>query len=602
MSATKWLTLSLALNLAGCAGELLHREGMGLMRDGQAEAGLAKLAQAVDVEPRSPEFRKDLYSQQMAWIQQSLAAAQKAQHTGNDAEAETLYKRVLTVDFSNAAATEGLHRLERNRKFAEVVAQAQRVYASGDAEQALALLRPVLAQSPDYAPARVLQKNAEEALSKLHFQEPVLRLPGAKPINLDFRDANVRMVFDVLSRSTGTNFILDKDIGPDLKTTIFLRNTYPDEAIDLILRTSQLRRKLLGSNTVLIFPDTPEKLKNYQELVLRAFYLQDASPTQMQATLKTLLKTKDIVVDEKLSLIVMRDTPEAIRLAEKLVALHDLSEPEVMLEMEVLEVQQDALLNLGIQWPTQLTLTPLATGSGNLTLADLRGLNSSRLGASLSSPIVNLRQDSGVTNLLANPRVRVSNREKAMVMIGDKVPVITTTSTATGFVAESVQYLDVGLKLNVEPVIHPPDDVTIKVNLEVSSIAKQISTATGTVAYQIGTRNASTVLRLKDGQTQILAGLINDQDRKSASGVPGLSQLPIVGRLFSSPLDSRSKNEIVLSITPRLVRHVARPDPQMIEFWSGTENVLRTTPLRFVGDAAPKVGDAEAAPAVKAVP
>ncbi|WP_291519911.1 secretin N-terminal domain-containing protein [Acidovorax sp.] len=595
MNAARWLTVVLTLSLAGCAGDRLHREGMTLMRDGQAEEGLSKLTQAAEVEPR-PEFRKDLHVQREAWIQRMLADARRAQEAGADGDAEALYRRILPVQANHPAALDGLRRLEIVRQQAQTTATARRAFAAGDQERALALLRPITNESPVFAPARQLLREIEAAVSKRHFQEPVLSVAGAKPINLDFRDANVKMVFEALSRSTGLNFILDKDLSPELKTTVFLRNAQVAEAIDLILRTSQLRSKLLGNNTVLIYPDTPEKLKNYQDLVVRAFYLQDASATQMQATLKTLLKTKDLVVDEKLNLIVMRDTPEAIRLAEKLVALHDLAEPEVMLEMEVLEVQQDALLNLGIQWPTQLTLTPLANSSGNLTLADLRNLNSSRLGASLSSPIINLRQDSGLTNLLANPRIRVKNKEKAFVLIGDKVPVITTTSTSTGFVAESVQYLDVGLKLNVEPSIYPSDDVEIKVTLEVSSIAKQISTATGTVAYQIGTRNASTVLRLKDGQTQILAGLINDQDRKSSSGVPGLSQLPVIGRLFTAPLDSSTKNEIVLSITPRLVRPVSRPDAHALEFWSGTENVLSNAPLRFAGDP-PKDEKATTAPA-----
>lgn len=596
MSAARWLIVGLSLSLAGCAGERLHREGMGLLREGHAEAGLSKLAQAAEVEPR-PEFRKDLQLQREVWIQKILSEARKAQAAGVDGDAETLYRRVLAVDVDNSAAVDGLRRLELAGQYAEITTNARRAFVAGDNEQALALLRPITNEAPAFTPARQLKQEIEATLSKRHFQEPALRAAGSKPINLDFRDANVKMVFEALSRSTGTNFILDKDLSPDLKTTVFLRNAYVDEAIDLILRTSQLRSKLLGNNTVLIYPDTPEKLKNYQDLIVRAFYLQDASATQMQSTLKTLLKTKDIVVDEKLNLIVMRDTPEAIRLAEKLVALHDLAEPEVMLEMEVLEVQQDALLNLGIQWPSQLTLTPLANSNGNLTLADLRNLNSSRIGASLSSPIINLRQDSGITNLLANPRIRVKNKEKAVVMIGDKVPVITTTSTSTGFVAESVQYLDVGLKLNVEPAVHPSDDIEIKVSLEVSSIAKQISTATGTVAYQIGTRNASTVLRLKDGQTQILAGLINDQDRKSSSGVPGLSQLPVIGRLFTAPWESRTKNEIVLSITPRLVRPVSRPDATALEFWSGTERVLGNAPLRFAGDAIKAERDA-AAPAV----
>lgn len=601
MTVAKWLFCGIVMLQVGCTADRLHRSGMSLIRDDKPEAGIHDLSLANALEPGRPEFLKDLYVQRTEWIQKTLAIAVAAHQAGDDVKAQDLYQRVIEVDASNSIARDGIKKIEQESQFQKTIEAAQKLFESGNLEQALALLRPVLSHSPDYAPARQLKKTMEELLAKRNNQEPVVRPVGAKPINLDFRDANVRMIFEVLSRGSGLNFILDKDISPDLRTTVYLRNAYVDEAIDLILRTSQLRSKVMGNNTLLIYPDTPEKLRNYQDLVIRAFYLQDASAAQMQTTLKTLLKSKDIVIDEKLNLLVLRDTPEAVRLAEKLVALHDLSEPEVMLEMEVIEVQQSALLNLGVQWPTQLTLTPLATGSGSLTLEDLRGLNSSRLGASISSPVINLRQDSGLTNLLANPRLRVQNREKASIMIGDKVPVITTTSTATGFVAESVQYLDVGLKLNIEPLVHPPDDVSIKVTLEVSSIAKQISTATGTVAYQIGTRNASTVLRLKDGQTQILGGLINDQDRKSSTGVPGLSQLPLLGRLFSSPLDDRTKNEIVLSITPRLVRSVARPDPHMLEFWSGTENVMRSSPLRFQGEA-PVEPTVDASPSSKATP
>lgn len=164
-------------------------------------------------------------------------------------------------------------------------------------------------------------------------------------------------------------------------------------------------------------------------------------------------------------------------------------------------------------------------------------------------------------------------------MIGDKVPVVTATTTATGIVSDSVQYLDVGLKLEVEPDIHLQDEVAIKIGMEVSSIVKQITTPNGTLAYQIGTRNANTVLRLKDGETQILAGLINDQDRRSGSGVPGLADLPIIGRLFSGQQNNRDKTEIVLSITPRIVRNIQRPEASAGEFWSGTESVLRTKSL-----------------------
>jgi len=182
--------------------------------------------------------------------------------------------------------------------------------------------------------------------------------------------------------------------------------------------------------------------------------------------------------------------------------------------------------------------------------------------------------------VLANPRIRVKNKEKARIHIGDRVPVITTTAAATGgFVSESVTYLDVGLKLEVEPLIYLDDDVGIKIGLEVSNIAKEVKSVTsGTLTYQIGTRNANTVLRLRDGETQILAGLISDEDRRSAQRVPGAGDLPVIGRLFSSTRDNLTKTEIVLLITPRLVRTLARPDARSVEFAAGTETSTGAAP------------------------
>jgi general secretion pathway protein D len=142
-----------------------------------------------------------------------------------------------------------------------------------------------------------------------------------------------------------------------------------------------------------------------------------------------------------------------------------------------------------------------------------------------------------------------------------------------------VQYVDVGLKLEVEPNIYLKDDVAIKVSLEVSSIVNQVSSKNGTLTYQIGSRNASTVLRLKDGETQVLAGLINDEDRSTANKIPGMGDLPVLGRLFSSHRDDKQKTEIVLSITPHLIRRLERPSAIASEFWSGSEVNLRASPL-----------------------
>jgi general secretion pathway protein D len=177
------------------------------------------------------------------------------------------------------------------------------------------------------------------------------------------------------------------------------------------------------------------------------------------------------------------------------------------------------------------------------------------------------------------------------------VPVITTTAAATGgFVSESVNYLDVGLKLEVEPLIYLDDEVGIRVGLEVSSITKEItSTTSNSLAYQIGTRNAATNLRLRDGETQVLAGLINSEDRRSADRVPGLGDLPVAGRLFSHTNDTRNRTEIVLLITPRLMRTLARPDASTMEFAAGTEVSTGAPRTAF---AVPEAAQAPVAPQV----
>ena len=572
---------ALLMILTGCASDMTHREGLGLLEQGQTEAGLAALEKAVQESPRNAVFRKDFYVHKAAYIEQLLARGDAERKAGKFAVAEENYAKVLMLEPHNVRARASLDALVRDRRHDETVGQARAALKGGDVDQAQRLLRPVLLENADFPPASALRQEIAELQAKRQMSEQTLRGNQAKPINVDFRDANVRMVFEALSRSSGINFILDKDVRPDLTASIFVKGTSVENAVEMILQTCQLQKKILNANTVLIYPNTPEKLKDYQELVVKTFYLQNADVKQVQNTLKTLLKAKDLVIDEKLNLIMMRDTPEAIQLAEKLVAAQDMPEPEVMLEVEIMEVLRSRLVDLGVQWPTQLSLTPLASGSGALTLKDLRNLNSSRIGATVGQAGVDAKQEIADTNLLANPRIRVRNREKAKVMVGDRIPIVTTTSTSTGFVADSIQYIDVGLKVELEPNIHLRGDVAIKVELEVSSLGPQVKASSGTVAYQIGTRNASTTLRLRDGETQILAGLLSDEERASGTGLPGLSSLPLIGRLFGSRSDSKKKTEIVMSITPRMIRNLQLPDADQSEFWSGSENNLRTRPLSF---------------------
>jgi general secretion pathway protein D len=177
----------------------------------------------------------------------------------------------------------------------------------------------------------------------------------------------------------------------------------------------------------------------------------------------------------------------------------------------------------------------------------------------------------GDANLLANPRIRTKNRQSAKVLIGERVPVITTSAIANVGAAESVSYLDVGLKLDIEPSVALDDEVTMKLALEVSSIIGTVTRSSGLQAYRLGTRNTSTMLRVRDGETQILAGLIQREDRRTGTGIPFLSDLPVVSRLFASTGDNETRTEIILLVTPRVVRNLVVPGADQLEIIHGTE-------------------------------
>lgn len=564
------------LALLGCAGAASYREANSLLSEGKTNEGLAKLEQAVREAPGNVEYRIALASRRAGLTARLISAGDSSRRDGRLIEAELSYRQALSIEPDSVIARQGLEAVAATLKADAAVERAQDLIKTGRAEDldaALASLRDALHVVPDHRQAQLLKQRLDLARASSMRAETKLSMAFRKPVTLEFRDAPLKAVFDTVSKVSGLNFVLDKDIRPDARATILVRNTPLEDALRTISLTSQLEQVVLNENSILVYPNTPQKLKDYQQLSIRTFFVTNADVKSVSNSIKTIVKTKDLVVDERLGIIIMRDTPQAIRVAEKIVELQDVGDPEVVLDVEVLEVKRTRLLELGINWPASLALTPLSKTSGSsVTLADLRNANSSSIGAALGTTTINARREVSDGNILANPRIRVRNKEKAKILIGERVPVITTTTVATGFVSESISYVDVGLKLNVEPNIYLDQDVAMKVDLEVSNVVREIRSNSGSLAYQIGTRNAGTVLRLKDGETQILAGLINDEDRTTGNRVPGVGELPIVGRLFGSQKDDSTRSEILLSITPRVVRSLRKPELLNAEFESGTES------------------------------
>ncbi len=596
---SRLIILSIALlALAGCAAQRAFDQGRELIDAGKIPEGLAKIDEAYKLDPLNRSYRERYFRLRDFAVQRYLALAEKARVSDLFDEAQAAYQQALVVDPANARATAGLESLRVERRHRALLADAEENFKKGNEPAAYAKVKAVLSENSSNREAQLLLRRLEEKSFRAANAAPQLGASLKKPITLEFRDTPLRTVFEMISKNSGLNFLFDRDVRPDLRTTLFVRNTSIEDVIRFVLVTNQLERKVLNENTLLVYPNTPAKAKDYQELTMRSFYLANADVKQTANMVKTLVKTKDMYIDEKLNLLVIRDTPEAVRVAERLIANQDLAEPEVMLEVEVLEVGTSLLTQLGIRWPTQTSASVVgAGGAGALTLPELRSRSASLVRLTVTDPLIiaNLQEQVGKTNLLANPRIRVKNREKAKIHIGDKVPVITSTTTATGVISESVSYLEVGLKLDVEPNVFLEDDVGIKVGLEVSNVVQQIRSSSGTVTYQIGTRNATTVLRLKDGETQVLAGLINDEDRRIADSVPGIGDLPIIGRLFSSHNNTTTKTEVVLLITPRILRNIARPELRFEEFPSGTESVIGAPPF-VLQSLSPTESGAPAAP------
>jgi general secretion pathway protein D len=566
-----------ALALTACAGERLHREGVTLIDQGKTEEGLSKLAQARQSEPGNADFKKDWLLQRDQLTQRLMAEGRRDEAAERWALAQTRYAKVLELDPGHLGARQAGNEIALERKQASRLDEAALLYGKGELEPASNLVARVLVENPAHPRALQLRTQIAEATQSNALNGPSLNLKGRKPVTLQFRDANLRMVMEAIARTTGLNILFDKDVKSDLKVSIFVRDTPVEEAIDLILMQTQTAKRVMGDNSFLIYPDTEPKSREYAELKIRRFAMTNADPKNVMNMVKTMVKTKDMFIDEKTNALVVRDTPQIIRLIEKLISSMDQPEPEVMLEVDVMEVSHARLIALGIDLPTSF-----GASTSGMTLQQFRAMGAADVNVTGLNVGINAKKTDSDINDLATPRIRVRNKEKAKFLVGDRLPVISTAavpaaSTSSPVYNTNVQYVEVGIKIEVEPTIYADGEVAIRLALEVSSNGGQNTEAakTGTIAYTISTRSVNTVLRLKDGQTEIIGGLIQDQDRTGATRIPGFGDVPILGRLFGTQTDEKNKKEIIISITPRIVRNNRQIDSDLLEMWSGTENNMR---------------------------
>lgn len=533
---------------------------------GQDDEAIKLLQPLVEANPRQPQYKNWLALLQEKKLQKQLQQADSLLEAQQYEAASVIYQQVLQVSPTNRAASDGLHKVAVMQKHAAQIELVKTAIAAEDFAGGEFLLRNVLAEQPAHVEGRKLFEQLEQKKSERVGVVRPVQSSLKKKVTLELKNTPIKNAFEYLGKAGNLNFSFDQELNEGIRVSVFLRDTPIEQALDVILSSHQLGKKILNDNTLLIYPIS--RAAQYEELFVRSFYLTHMDAKRALNMMKTVLRASDIYIDEKLNTLVIRDTMDRIKVAEKLISSQDLNEPEVMLEVEVMEINRRNLENLGIQYPSQIGVGVQGNARGNggtqpqggeLTLSELRNFNGNLGVFTISDPaiVLNLLHQDTDTNLLASPKIRVKNRDRAKIHVGDKIPVLTSVASAQGFVSQNVNYIEVGIKLDVEPVIQMQDQVSIKVAMEVSNITDQVTTSTGVLAYTIGSRNANTTLQLRNNETQILAGLFRDDEQKTQRRVPGLGNLPFIGKLFSNSNQDKRKNEIVLLITPRIMHNIS---------------------------------------------
>ncbi|MES2948834.1 MAG: secretin N-terminal domain-containing protein [Pseudomonadota bacterium] len=579
------VAMALSILIAGCAA-MEHAKGLSELKNDMPDQGIADLKSAAKRAKTNAEYKIDFLQNRDEQIREILRNGDMHRANGEIGHAQRAYERALKMDAGNDAVLNAMKGLKQDARYIELLVDGEMFLEHGRFDLALERAAQVLQEFPKNQRALKLRDEATDAKTASEIKRAkvlALRVTLDTLVTLQFSDATLKSVFESLSKSTSLNVLFDRDVKQDAKSTVFVTNVSVSDAIDLLLMQHQLRKRVINGNTLLIYPANAAKVDEYEDLYIKTFQITNADIKYLASMLKTMLKLKEMSADEKTGIMVIRDTPESLRLAERLIAAHDVADPEIMLEVEVLEVGESRDSNLGFAPPTSLTISTPGSAAAPMTAGALSRFNLDNLNVTPLSGTINFKLNDMDAKILASPRIRARNKEQAKIMIGDRVPTITNTvtpiNTGASVVTGNVTYQDVGLKLEFEPQVYADNEVGIKISLEVSNIAKEFTDTNGGRSYQIGTRNASTNLRLKDGETQILGGLITDEDRNTAAKIPGLGHIPFFGRLFGNNAGASNRSEIILAITPRIVRNLAVRTPDSKNIFSGTYNAVREKPI-----------------------
>ena len=509
------------------------------------------------------------------------------------------YSKAVALDPGNARYSMALVRAKvgsSNKHFQ----LAKRYLGSEQLELAIAELQQVLLLNPghQYATnelrraARMLRARAavpseieqlKERARRTGLGPPRLDPQANIPILLEFQGVKIGKIFEAIGKAAGINFIFDDKTDLDKEMTIDIGNVTLEQALDILMLQTKNFYKPIDEFTLLIAPDTRQKRQEYEDQVIRTFFLSNADTKQVTTLLRSLLQARQIAENPDLNSITIKDSPDKVAIAELIIEANDKSKGEVLIDVELMEINRTLARSIGVDLTSKTLSLSFRDGLGSVQLNDLDSLKQSgnwTLGV-IPTVILDFLRTDGDTRVIAKPQLRVSEGEQAEILIGDRVPIPTTSFNTSQTIGGNIvpltsfTYQNVGITVQIEPRVHHNKEVTLKVQVEISQLGAPIESAGGQAQPTIGTRQIQTVIRLRDGETNILAGLIAREDQNSHSGIAGLSDIPGLRHVFGSTSKSQRETDIIMTLTPRIIRVPDITEQDLATLWVGTEERMR---------------------------
>ena len=567
----------------------LYAKGQDAEARQQYEAAYDFYKQAYDLKPKDLRYRAAFEHARFEAAASIVHRGQKLREEGKLDEAIAEFQKALTVDPSLFIAKQELLRIQK-------------------------MINDQQNPPPQAAgPPSSLERRIHEATGPVE-----LAAISNIPITIKMTDKS-DTVYRTVGQLAGINVLLDPDYTPR-PIKVELNGVSLEEALQITALESKTFWRPVTSNTIFVAADNPAKRKELEQSVLKTFYLTNLSqPTELQDVVNAIRAVLDVQRVQQLlsqNALVVRGTPDQIALAQKLVEDLDKARPEVIIDIAVMQVSKDRSHTLGLNPPTSATIqlqnnlntttttgtttsgsgatVTQSTGSNGINLNTLGNLNATNFQVTIPAANLSVLMSNSDTKLIQNPQIRALDGQKASLKIGDRVPVATGSFQPgiggvgiNPLVNTQFQYLDVGVNIDITPRVHANGEVTLKMTMDVSAVTGQQNIG-GISQPIIGQRKIEHEIRLKDGEANLLGGIMEDQQTKQLSGIPGLAQIPILKYLFGQTTQDHSENEIVFAVVPHIIRatDVNEMNQRAIDIGTATTIELHHAPRPAVAPSA----------------